>query len=256
MKTKLLRRLSIISNLKRNFSFSESVKIAGALKKEKEKIKLSNNRNIYLRKSTKDHETFGEVFVDNIYNLPLPVEPKTIIDAGANIGLASLFFKMKYHDASVVLIEIDKNNLEMIEKNLKNQTKVTILNKGLYNTNTYFKVFDPFNATNSFVVKESTQDDYDVESVTINQIIDDQKWDEIDILKIDIEGAEKNLFESNYQEWLPKVNVLMVETHDRMVPKCSITVMKALDEFGFGLYTTTEGGTLVYYNSKFLTKNS
>ncbi|GAA4278507.1 FkbM family methyltransferase [Aquimarina mytili] len=252
MKTKILRKISGISNLKRNFSFFDSIKISNALKKEKENITLSDNSQIHLRKNTKDHETFDEVFIDNIYNLPLPIAPKTIIDAGANIGLASLFFKMKYPDSAIALIEIDSGNLEMIRKNLKGYTNITILNKGLYNKHSYFKIFDPFNATNSFVIKESTQDDYDIESITIDQIIDDHSWDTIDILKIDIEGAEKNLFESNYQHWLPKVNVLMIETHDRMVPKCSITVMKALDEYDFGLYTTTNGGTLVYYNSKFL----
>ncbi len=256
MKTKMLKKIAGISNLKRNFSFFDSIKISRALKKEKQSIKLSNNTTIHLRKNTKDHETFDEVFIDNIYNLPLPIEPKTIIDAGANIGLASLFFKMKYPAAAIALIEIDSGNLEMIRKNLKHHTNITILNKGLYNKISYFKVFDPFNATNSFVIEESTKDDYDIESITIDQIIKDHNWDEIDILKIDIEGAEKNLFESNYQHWLPKVNVLMVETHDRMIPKCSITVMKALDEFDFGLYTTTEGGTLVYYNPKFLAKNA
>ncbi|MEW7290481.1 FkbM family methyltransferase [Aquimarina sp. 2304DJ70-9] len=256
MKTKMLRKIAGISNLKRNFSFFDSIKISRALKKEKENIKLSNNAHIHLRKNTKDHETFDEVFIDNIYNLPLPIQPKTIIDAGANIGLASLFFKMKYPNAAIALIEIDNGNLEMIRKNLKGQTNITIINKGLYNKNSYFKVFDPFNATNSFVIKESTKDDYDIESITIDQIISDHHWDEIDILKIDIEGAEKKLFESNYQYWLPKVNVLMIETHDRMIPKCSITVMKALDEFDFGLYTTTDGGTLVYYNHKFLGKNA
>jgi len=214
MKTQLMKKISLISNLRRNFSFSEALKILGVLKNEKEKIELSNNTEIYLRKGTKDHETFEEVFLDHIYNLNLPFHPRTIIDGGANIGLASLFFKMKYPDVSVVLIEIDKNNLEMIQKNLKHQNKITILNKALYNTNAFFKVFDPFNATNSFVVEESTPDDYDVESVTIDQIINNQNWTEIDILKIDIEGAEKKLFESNYYLPLPMEELWCITTQN------------------------------------------
>jgi len=252
MKTKFLKRVATISNLKRNFSFFKAVRISHILKKEKEKIHLSKNHKIYLRRNTKDHETFNEVFVDNIYNIPLPIIPKTIIDAGANIGLASLFFKTKYPNSSIVVIEIDKNNIDMIRKNLKTLSNITIINKGLYNSNTYFKIFDPFNATNSFVVQESTKDNYDIESVTIEEILNNQTWKNIDILKVDIEGAEKKLFESNYKNWLPKVNVLMIETHDRMVEKCSFTVMKALNEFNFGLYTTTEGGTLIYYNQRLL----
>ena len=72
------------------------------------------------------------------------------------------------------------------------------------------------------------------------------------LLKIDIEGAEKNLFESNYENWLPKTKMIMIETHDRMIENCSYIVMKTLNENNFLLYTTTNGGTLVFYNKKFI----
>jgi len=248
----MLNHLSTIKKLKKNFSLIDAIRVFFAIRKNKTQIKSSKNSPFFLRKETKDYETFGEIFLDHIYNIPLPIEPKNIIDAGANVGLASRFFKMKYPDASIVLIEIDAGNIEMIHKNMAEQPNITILNKGLYNTSTYFKIYDPYNATNSFVVKESDETDYDIQSVTIDQILKEQNWNEVDILKIDIEGAEKQLFESNYESWLPKVKILMVETHDRMVPKCSITVMKALDRFGFGLFTTTEGGTLIYYHKELL----
>jgi FkbM family methyltransferase len=249
----MLSGLAKIKKLKRNFSLSDAIKIYLGLKNRSEHINISKNQSFYFRKNTKDYETFEEVFVDNIYNLPLPIQPKTIIDGGANIGLATRFFKMKYPDATVATIEIDKQNLSMIEKNTKGLTHVEIIKKGLYNKKAFFKVEDPFNATNSFVIKEvSENDQYDIESVTIQDIMDSKQWDSVDLLKLDIEGAEKQLFDSNYQSWLPKVQVIFIETHDRMIPKCSITVMKALDEFDFGLYTTTDGGTLVYYNKSLL----
>lgn len=249
----MLRPFAIIKTLKRNFSLSDAIKIYRAIGKESECIKLANNKPLFLRKGTKDYETLEEVFIDNIYNLHLPIQPKRIIDAGANVGLASRFFKMKYPDAAIVLIEIDKDNLNMISKNLAPYSDVKILDKALYNKKAYFKVEDPFNASNSFVVTEvSKEDSYDIEAVTIPEILEQQQWEAIDILKIDIEGAEKQLFSSDYDSWLPKVNIIMIETHDRMVPQCSITVMKALDKYGFGLYTTTNGGTLVYYNKTLL----
>lgn len=249
----MLRHIVTFKTLKRNFSLSDSIKVFRAINKESERINLSKNKTLYLRKGTKDYETLNEIFIDNIYNLPLHVQPKTIIDAGANIGLASRFFKMKYPNASVVLIEIDQDNLNMIGKNLAPYNDLHIMDKALYNKKAYFKVEDPFNATNSFVVTEvSKEDKYDIEAITIPEILEKHQWNTIDILKIDIEGAEKQLFSSNYDSWLPKVNVIMIETHDRMVPQCSITVMKALDEFGFGLYTTTNGGTLIFYNKTLL----
>ncbi len=254
MKTWLLHNAFTIHLLRKHFSFMEAIKVLRVLKKEGEIIKLSKQSDIFLRKGTKDHETFKEIFIDNIYNIPLHIYPKTIIDAGGNIGLASRFFKHKYPESQVILIEVDQENSKEAEKNLKSYSGLTILNKGLYNTNTYFKINDTFNATNSYVVEEATQDDYDIESITIPDIIHEYNWQVVDLLKIDIEGAEKALFSSDYEEWLPKVNVIMIETHDRMVAQCSITVMKALDRYDFGLYTTTEGGTMIYYSKSLIEK--
>jgi hypothetical protein len=127
---------------------------------------------------------------------------------------------------------------------------VEILKKGLYNKKTTLKVEDPYNATNSYQVRELiSREKNSIESITIDEIIAEKKWDYIDILKIDIEGAELNLFSSNYEKWLPKVKILFIETHDRMIKGCSKSVTSALNEFDqFVLYTTTIG-TLVYYNS-------
>ena len=38
---------------------------------------------------------------------------------------------------------------------------------------------------------------------------------EIDLLKIDIEGAELEVFSNNYESWLPKTKALIIETHDQ-----------------------------------------
>jgi hypothetical protein len=44
-----------------------------------EKVTIpSKKMAFYLRKNTKDLETFEEVFLANIYDTPLPFEPKTI----------------------------------------------------------------------------------------------------------------------------------------------------------------------------------
>jgi tRNA1(Val) A37 N6-methylase TrmN6 len=76
------------------------------------------NTHLHMRKHTKDYATFEEVFIQKIYDVALPFAPKTIIDAGSNIGLASLFFKWKYPDAEIVSFEIEANNFELLQKNV------------------------------------------------------------------------------------------------------------------------------------------
>ena len=60
-------------------------------------------------------------------------------------------------------------------------------------------------------------------------------WDHIDILKLDVEGAEKEIFSSNYEDWLPKTKVLIIELHDRMRKGCSKVVFSAISEYNFSL---------------------
>ncbi len=249
----MIRHLYFFKNVRKNINFIDSIIIVILLKLKTKKIPLPIlGRTIYIRKKTKDRETFEEVFNHNIYNLKLPIEPQTIIDAGANVGLATLFFKIKYPKSKIVSLEIESGNVEMIHKNLKGLKDIEIVHKGLFNKKGFFKVEDPFNATNSFVIKEVTSSEkYDIESTTIDELIETYKFKTIDILKIDIEGAEKDLFEKNYENWLPKVKVIMVETHDRMISKCAYTVMNTLDKYNFMLYTTTEG-TLYYYNTSLI----
>ncbi|WP_452224176.1 FkbM family methyltransferase [Lacinutrix chionoecetis] len=245
-----LKKLKRFIELKNNFSFFDALKLYNGLKKEHETIySTRKKRTFYFRKNTKDFETFEEVFISKIYDIALTFTPKTIIDAGANTGFASLFFKYRYPDADIVAVEIDNGNVEMIQKNMKGYTNFEILRKGVYNKNAFFKIENPYNATNSYVVKEVTKDqDYDIEAVTIDHIIDYKNWDTVDILKIDIEGAELELFKSNYEKWLPKVKVIYVETHDRMKPKCAYTVINAINKLDdFILYTCTEG-TLIFFN--------
>lgn len=247
----MFNHFKLIKDLKHVFTTYDALVIFRGLKANKKRIAIpSKNRYFYLRKGMKDQETFLEVFQSHIYNSPLNFEPKTIIDAGANSGLASLYFKLRFPEVSIVALEIESENVKMIKKNLENLPNIDIQEKALYYKKSYFKIENPYNATNSFIIKEVPKESgYSIESTTIDDILLEKKWDTLDILKIDIEGSEKELFENDYENWLPKVKIIYIETHDRMKRKCSYAVMKAINEFDqFILYTTNEG-TLIYYNT-------
>jgi hypothetical protein len=69
--------------------------------------------------------------------------------------------------------------------------------------------------------------------------------EQIDILKIDIEGSEKELFESDYDYWLSRTKILIIELHDRLKPETSKTVFKALLNYQFSVII--KGQNLVFY---------
>jgi hypothetical protein len=70
---------------------------------------------------------------------------------------------------------------------------------------------------------------FTVNTITIPEII--KSYGHIDILKLDVEGAEFNLFDENSMEWLKLVNVIMIEFHDRFVPGCSRRFFNTTNDF-------------------------
>src|SRR4051812_20342978 len=69
-------------------------------------IKFPNIRHrVYLRCGTSDFLLFRNIFIQGEYNIHLPFQPATIIDAGANIGLAAIKFANDYPSAKIVCVE-------------------------------------------------------------------------------------------------------------------------------------------------------
>ena len=68
---------------------------------------------------------------------------------------------------------------------------------------------------------------------TIDEIIEQYGIDLIDVLKVDIEGAEKTIFQKGYEQWLAKTRIILLEPHDHKSPFSFKTVMKALSNYDF-----------------------
>src|SRR5215471_18613482 len=58
-------------------------------------------RYIALRGQTSDIECFLKIFLNDEYHSPFKVEPRLIIDGGANIGLATLYYSAVYPHAKI-----------------------------------------------------------------------------------------------------------------------------------------------------------
>lgn len=80
---------------------------------------------------------------------------------------------------------------------------------------------------------ETTADDpAAMKTITISKLLQDSGFEEIDLLKIDIEGAEKEVFgAADVDEWLSKVRILTIELHDRMKRGCSYEFFKAVSKY-------------------------
>lgn len=194
---------------------------------------------VRLRGDTTDYAVFQQVFQEGEYDAVLNFTPEFIIDCGANIGLASLYFKAKYPNATIVAVEPEGSNYALLEENLSYYyPDIYTLRSGIWNKAAMLSVHDEFESGNwGFTVKETDgAPENAVPAITISDILGKYGKEEIDLLKIDIEGAELELFGHGYENWLSRTKVLMIETHDHLRKGCSNSVFKALVNYDFSIF--------------------
>lgn len=187
------------------------------------------NRKIWLRPATSDLEVFHEIFADKDYEFACwDISPKLIVDAGANIGLTSLYFSMRHPGAKIIAIEPEPSNLEILRRNTRGEANIEVIAGALWPRKASLSMTDENAEKWAFSVSETERDGSGIEAWTIPDILDHAGADRIDLLKIDIEGAEKDLFSAGWQEWLPRVRRIVIELHDRLVPGCSMAFYRAV----------------------------
>lgn len=86
-------------------------------------VKLFSSRlgkyEVWYENSDEFYELKKEIFSENCYYLELDKEDPVIVDAGAHIGMASLYFKMLFPKARVIAIEPIPDNFRILEKNIR-----------------------------------------------------------------------------------------------------------------------------------------
>jgi len=161
-------------------------------------------------------------------------EMQYIIDAGANIGLFSLLYTWLYPKAKIIAIEAEEENYRLLLKNTAHIKNIICLHAGIWNKNVKLCTEARETGAWGFTVREADGNEQNtVQGVTISYLIDKYKWPCIDILKMDIEGSEYKVFQNNFETWLEKTKVLIIETHDRIVAGSDQIVTETMQQYHF-----------------------
>ena len=189
----------------------------------------------YLRLNTSDIAAAQQVFLNDEYKFNTSRSPESIVDAGANVGLTSIYFANKYPDAKIFAIEPESSNYEMLKKNTEPYSNITAIHGALWKDNEKIQLIDPGLDKWGFQIQESDAAGTSnvcetVEAMTVDAIMEKIGVNSIDLLKIDIEGAEKEVFE-NAENWIDSVGILIVELHDGEKTGCSRSFYNATNGF-------------------------
>lgn len=192
---------------------------------------------VELRLNTSDIPTFQQVFIDAEYESPdLPSKATTIVDLGGNIGLATLYFAARYPDANILTVEPEPENFSLLLRNTaslgtrvhRHQAAVW-LHDGQISLRTEDEANRPLGAWGMQVTAEPRLGEARVPSYRLSTLLNLAGFTTVDILKVDIEGAELELFSEGVQDCLAQIRMVIIETHDRFRPGSEAAVRRALD---------------------------
>jgi len=177
---------------------------------------------------------FYEIYVEEFYCFPTKNNQKPVIfDCGANMGLSCMYFKQKYPSSKILAFEADPEIANILKLNIENTDlkDVTLIPKAVWTHGDGIEIVSD-GADGGSAFTEGTK--IKVPSVRLRDWID--KESEIDMLKMDIEGAETDVLK-DCGESLRKVKNLFVEFHSFRGQEQTLSdILKLLEELKFRYY--------------------
>lgn len=214
----------------------------------RQKISFANDLEFYYLSSREETEyIYSEIFTEQQYlrNGIVINEGDCIFDVGANIGLFSLFVNRIQPQVKIYAFEPIKETFLTLEENIRlhNLNNIQLFNCGITSENNPEKIFIfyPNMAGNSTTKPgemiadgDDVKDEIDSELIedlfvdffreeqqvkcavrTLSSVIQELGIKAIDLLKIDVEGAEYEVLEGIEENDWPKIKQIVGEVHNK-----------------------------------------
>jgi FkbM family methyltransferase len=190
---------------------------------------------VRVRVPSSDVPTFDQVFRRREYAIGMNPAPTVIVDAGANVGFASVFFANAYPNARIIAIEPETANFQLLKKNSAPYRNIECMHAALWSEDTTLGVIDAGTGDWGFRTQSShpvagAEPLQAVKAISVETLMRSLSIDRIHLFKIDVEGAEARLF-ADPSAWIGRVDSLIIELHDRLDNNCSRAVFRSTTEF-------------------------
>jgi FkbM family methyltransferase len=195
------------------------------------------------KRPSSDLNVFSQVFkyleyeplLDLVKELWPDLKNPVVLDAGANIGLFTLYLSKEFTSGRFFCIEPGGENYEALLQNLEmNHIPAVSVNAGLWSHNTKLKLVQDFRDQKDWSLRvEPTDDLCGIDAFSLDHLLHTNKLQQIDILKIDIEGSEKQIFTQPGAslEFLAKTRCMVIEIHDEFDCRQDIYNILAAENF-------------------------
>ena len=190
---------------------------------------------VFLRTNTSDVRVAYSSLLDGEYAL-LSDFPnvETVVDAGANIGTSAISFARMFPSATIIAIEPEIENYQLLQRNVEQFPNVRPVLGALATSKQQQQLIDPGIGPWGFTLISTEQDvcakGQKVECFRLTDLLNEFGVSHVSILKLDIEGGERDILNDS-SDWIDKVDAMVVELHDRFVPGCTEAFENAVQGF-------------------------
>ena len=179
-------------------------------------------------------ESYHELFETDIYRFKPSADSKVILDCGANMGLSVLYFSINYPDHHIIAFEPDAEIFSVLKENVQTfgLKNVTLHQKAVWTKTESLKFYTDGGMGGRINNEYSHQEAKIIEAVPLL----DYLTEDVDFLKIDIEGAEDSVLKYCGQS-LQNANHIFFEYHNNINSRQTLHELLGLVEsLGFHYY--------------------
>ena len=176
---------------------------------------------------------FKEIFVEEYYRFDTTNNTPVILDCGANIGTSVIYFKKLYPNSKIIAFEANPGIAGILKGNLNanNIGDVEVIEKAVWINNEGIEIGVEDSDASSIYKEENKTN---VPSVRLKEYLEKEKH--IEMLKIDIEGAESEVLK-DCKDRLSNISNMFIEYHSYLLREQNLgELLSILEENGFRYY--------------------
>lgn len=242
--------LSLFRRYSPCLAWSSVLRLRSALTRHAPTVDLTIRKPYRLRVTirTEGSDLWGikETFLDRAYQVVTDVIPRcdTMIDLGANAGLAALYFTGAYPNVRIFAVEPFAETVAILKRNLAVGIRTgrhRVMGCAVWSAEQPLVLLDGPKPCAYTYLRTRPAGPHDegkpvVQGKTMRQVLDASGFGIVDLLKVDVEGAERELFKGDLQ-WLDRVRAIAIEFHD-----------SSREDIGFDALITQRGFTILAEN--------
>lgn len=194
-----------------------------------------SGRTILLRTISSDVATYNQIFIRRDYDIGSTRHAAgfferlkkrnghvVVIDCGANIGCGTAWFATQFPGARIVAVEPDLENWKLLQRNVQQFPNTEALHSAVWSSETDVAIANPNDRPWSYRMEATSalspnNAESSVKAVTLHTLIGSCDPSAAVIVKMDIEGGEREVFGGD-TSWLDRTDLLIIELHDDLCP--------------------------------------